>query len=101
MTIGKKPRTKNLCICFLLLSSRVEFAGTATQTALQANSNAAEKFARQFDVTAMTQEQWHRFADTARHGAGRNARAARYENSFALGGEFHAVIDIRHARNKA
>jgi hypothetical protein len=39
--------------------SPVEFAETATQTALQANSNAAEKFALQIDVTAMTQEPSH------------------------------------------
>jgi hypothetical protein len=43
--------------------SPVEFAGTATQTAPQTNSGAVEKFALQIDVTAMTQERSHEFAD--------------------------------------
>ncbi|HYK80263.1 MAG TPA: hypothetical protein VEU95_11575 [Micropepsaceae bacterium] len=47
----------------LHMFSPVEFAGTATQTAPQTNSGAVEKFARQIDVTAMTQERSHEFAD--------------------------------------
>jgi hypothetical protein len=47
----------------LHMFSPVEFAGTAMQTAPQTNSNAAEKFALQIDVTAMTQRRRHGFAD--------------------------------------
>ena len=68
----------------------------------QANSGAAEKFAKQMDVTAMTQQRSHGFADAIGDDeAIENAWLCVMRNPFDLGGELHAVIDIGDARNKA
>jgi hypothetical protein len=80
--------------------SPVEFAGTATQTAPQTNPGAAEKFARQIDVTAMTQERSRRFVDAIGEDSIETHVSCVVRNPFVLG-ELHAVIDIGHARNKA